>query len=69
MFKSHEIKKKYLAICQGKPQISESIMELNIPRKENTNLMHKTETYYKVLDYKIIYLKFFLFQKQVELTN
>ena len=52
MFKSHQIKKKYLAICQGRPKISESIMELNIPRKENTNLMHKTETYYKVLDYK-----------------
>ena len=52
MFKSHQIKKKYLAICQGRPKISESIMELNIPRKENTNLMHKTETYYKVLGYK-----------------
>ena len=52
MFKNQEIEKKYLALCQGKPKNSESIVDLDIKDKKKDNLKHKTKTYYKVLNIK-----------------
>ena len=52
MFKYQEIEKKYLALCQGKPKNSESIVDLDIKDKKKDNLKHKTKTYYKVLNVK-----------------
>ena len=49
MFKNKEIEKTYMAICQGKPKVLESISYIEIPSKEKKNLKHKTETYYKVI--------------------
>jgi len=50
MFKNQEIEKNYLALCQGKPKNSESIVDLDIQDKKKDNLKHKTKTYYKVLN-------------------
>ena len=52
MFKNQEIEKNYLALCQGKPKNSESIVDLDIQDKKKDNLKHKTKTYYKVLNIK-----------------
>jgi len=52
MFKNQEIEKIYIALCQGHPKNSESIVELDIPDKQKINLKHKTKTYYKVLHVK-----------------
>ena len=51
LFKFQKIQKKYLAICQGRPNIFESNLNLEIPNKEKNNSTHQTETYYKVLSY------------------
>ena len=52
MFKDQEIEKKYLALCQGRPENSESIVDLDIKDRKKDNLKHKTKTYYKVLNVK-----------------
>ena len=47
LFKFKLIDKTYLALCEGKPKLRESIVKLNIKSKDNK--IDKTETYYKVL--------------------
>jgi len=47
LFKSKLVDKTYLALCEGKPRLKESIVKLNIKTKDNK--LDKTETYYKVL--------------------
>ena len=49
MFKNKEIHKTYIAICQGKPKILESVAHIEITSKEKKNVKHQTETYYKVI--------------------
>ena len=50
LFKSQQIKKTYLAICDGMPKLKESYVDLNI--KSNTRDKEiKTQTFYKVLSY------------------
>ncbi len=59
LFKSHKIKKTYLALCNGKPKIKESLVDLLINSKDkNKNI--RTKTYYKLLSYnkQISLLKF-----------
>ena len=50
IFKKKKVEKKYIALCQGKPKIMESIINFEILNKEKINLKHKTQTYYKVLN-------------------
>ena len=50
IFKKKEIEKKYIALCQGKPKIMESIINFEILNKEKINSKHLTQTYYKVLN-------------------
>ena len=50
MFKENLIKKTYLALCDGKPRLEESNVKLDI--KNKLDKINKTETYYKVLDYR-----------------
>ena len=50
LFKSKSINKTYLALCDGKPKLKESIVKLDI--KRNDNKVEKTETYYKILKNK-----------------
>jgi len=52
MFKKHEIEKKYIAICEGRPQILESSLEFNIQDNNKKDKINLTKTYYKVLNYK-----------------
>ncbi len=47
LFKSSLIKKTYLAICEGKPRLKESNVDLNI--KNKFNKIEKTKTFYKQL--------------------
>ena len=47
IFKSSLIKKTYLAICEGKPRLKESKVDLNI--KNKFNKIEKTKTLYKQL--------------------
>jgi len=47
LFQLKNIEKTYLAICEGKPKITESIVELDM--KNKFEKIDKTETYYKVL--------------------
>ena len=49
LFKSKLIDKTYIAVCEGKPKLKESIVKLNIKNKIST--YDKTETYYKILSY------------------
>ncbi len=48
LFKSRLIEKKYLAICEGKPRLRESNIELNI--KNKLEKIEKTKTYFKLLN-------------------
>ncbi|PPR50803.1 MAG: Ribosomal large subunit pseudouridine synthase C [Alphaproteobacteria bacterium MarineAlpha5_Bin5] len=52
LFKSQEIMKIYFALCQGKPNSSESFVELDVPSKENKKIAIQTQTYFKLLNYK-----------------
>jgi len=52
MFKQSLIEKKYLAFCQGKPRLPESIVNLDISLNCNKDKNAKTFTYYKLLNYK-----------------
>ncbi len=52
MFKNHEIEKYYIALCQGKPKQTESLVDLFIPSKENKKINIQTKTYYKLLGFK-----------------
>lgn len=47
MFKSKEIDKSYLALCEGKPRLKESNVRLDI--KNKLNKLDSTNTYYKLL--------------------
>ncbi len=47
IFRSKKINKTYLAICNGKPKINESLVELMINSKDNKKII--TKTYYKVI--------------------
>ena len=50
LFKLKKIEKIYIAICEGKPRLNESLVDLNIKNKNNK--IENTKTYYKVLDSK-----------------
>ena len=53
LFKSQELKKTYLAICDGMPKIKQSYVDLVINSNDkDKNKVIKTETFYKVLLYK-----------------
>ena len=47
LFKSKLIEKSYLAICEGRPKLKESFVNLDLINK--LNKIDKTETYYKIL--------------------
>ena len=47
LFKSNKIKKTYFAICEGVPKLNESLLDLNIPDKNNRIQLSKT--YYKLI--------------------
>ena len=47
LFKSKLIEKSYLAICEGRPKLKESFVNLDLTNKFNK--IDKTETYYKIL--------------------
>ncbi len=49
LFKSQKIKKTYLALCDGKPKIKESYLDLVI--NSDKDRIIKTKTFYKVLSY------------------
>ena len=59
IFKSQKLKKTYLALCDGKPKLKESYVDLLINSKDKVKTI-KTKTYYKVLLYnqKISLIKF-----------
>jgi len=59
IFKSQKLKKTYLALCDGKPKLKESYVDLLINSKDKVRTI-KTKTYYKVLYYnqKISLIKF-----------
>ena len=50
LFKSQNLKKTYLAICDGVPKIKESYVDLDINSNINDKVI-KTNTFYKVLSY------------------
>ena len=50
LFKSQELKKTYLAICDGMPRITESYVDLNINLNAKDRMI-QTKTFYKVLSY------------------
>ena len=50
LFKQKNINKSYIAICEGKPKLSESIIKLDI-RNKNSKI-DETQTYFKLLQYK-----------------
>ena len=59
IFKSQKLKKTFLALCDGKPKLKESYVDLLINSKDKVKTI-KTKTYYKVLLYnqKISLIKF-----------
>lgn len=48
LFKLGVIEKTYIALCEGKPRLKESKIDLDI--KNKLNKIEKTKTFYKVLD-------------------
>ena len=50
LFRLQKIKKIYLALCEGKPKLKESYVDLTIKDKDKNNIV-KTKTYYKVISY------------------
>ena len=50
LFKLQKIKKIYLALCEGKPKLKESYVDLTIKDKDKNNSV-ETKTYYKVISY------------------
>ncbi len=50
LFKENLITKNYVAICQGKPNLNESYVNLDILDNKK-NKKNKTSTYYKTLNY------------------
>ena len=48
LFKLGVIEKTYIALCEGKPRLKESNIDLDI--KNKLNKIEKTKTFYKVLD-------------------
>ena len=50
LFKSQELKKTYLAVCDGMPRIKESYVDLNINLNAKDRMI-QTKTFYKVLSY------------------
>ena len=50
LFRLQKIKKIYLALCEGKPKLKESYVDLLIKDKDKINRVH-TKTYYKVMSY------------------
>jgi len=50
LFKSQKIKKTYLALCDGKPKLEESFVDLLIDSSDKGKII-KTKTFYKVLSY------------------
>ncbi len=48
LFKSRLIEKKYLAICEGKPRLNQSNLDLDI--KNKTGKIEKTKTLFKLLN-------------------
>jgi 23S rRNA pseudouridine955/2504/2580 synthase len=50
LFKSQELKKTYLAICDGVPKIKESYVDLDINSNINDKVI-QTNTFYKVLSH------------------
>jgi len=59
IFKSQKLKKTYLALCDGKPRMKESLLDLMINSKDKLQSI-KTKTYYRVLsnNQKITLIKF-----------
>ena len=59
LFKSQKIKKTYLAICDGKPKLKESFLDLSID-SNNKSKEIKTKTFYKLISHnnKTSLLKF-----------
>ena len=50
LFKSQKLKKTYLAICDGRPKLNESFVDLLIDTSNESKKI-KTKTFYKVLSY------------------
>jgi len=50
LFKSQKLKKTYLALCDGKPKLKESYVDLLIDSHDKGKAI-KTKTFYKVLSY------------------
>ena len=50
LFRLQKIKKIYLALCEGKPKLKESYVDLKIKDKD-MNSSVQTKTYYKVISY------------------
>ena len=50
LFKSHNIKKIYLALCDGKPKIKESYVDFLLNTKDKDKTV-ESKTYYKLLSY------------------
>ena len=50
LFRLQKIKKIYLALCEGKPKLKESYVDLEIKDKDMNNSA-QTKTYYKVISY------------------
>ena len=50
LFRLQKIKKIYLALCEGKPKLKESYVDLAIKDKDMINSV-QTKTYYKVISY------------------
>ena len=50
LFRLQKIKKIYLALCEGKPKLKESYVDLKIKDKQRNNTV-QTRTYYKVIKY------------------
>ena len=50
LFKSQKLKKTYLALCDGKPKLKESYVDLLIDSHDKGKVI-KTKTFYKVLSY------------------
>ena len=50
LFRLQKIKKIYLALCEGKPKLKESYVDLKIKDKDRNNTV-QTRTYYKVIKY------------------
>ena len=50
LFRLQKIKKIYLALCEGKPKLKESYVDLAIKDKD-MNSSAQTKTYYKVISY------------------